>query len=103
MAEWYPGDAYVDLLGADSYAEGAEAGLYEESVEVAPEGMPIVFHECGRIPTEEELKEAEAAWLFFMVWHTSWLTEEENQPLDALYQIYNSDYFITLDELPDFK
>ncbi|MCH5275718.1 MAG: hypothetical protein J1E65_07745 [Lachnospiraceae bacterium] len=103
MAEWYPGDAYVDLLGADSYAESAEARLYEECVKIAPEGMPIVFHECGRIPTEEELKEAEAAWLFFMVWHTSWLTEEKNQPLDALYQIYNSDYFITLDELPDFK
>lgn len=103
MAEWYPGDAYVDLLGADSYAESAEYRLYEECVAVAPEGMPIVFHECGRIPTEQQMQEAEAPWLFFMVWHTSWLTEVENQPLDALYQIYNSEYFITLDELPDFK
>ena len=102
MAEWYPGDAYVDLLGADSYSDGAEARLYDECVEVAPEGMPIVFHECGRIPTEQEMKDAEVKWLFFMVWHTSWLTGEE-QPLDALNEIYNSDYFITLDELPDFK
>lgn len=103
MAEWYPGDAYVDLVGADSYAAGAEARLYEECVKVAPEGMPIVFHECGRIPTEQEMKDAKAEWLFFMVWTTEHLTETENQPLDSLYKIYNSDYFLTLDELPDFS
>lgn len=103
MAEWYPGDAYVDLVGADSYAAGAESRLYEECVDVAPEGMPIVFHECGMIPTEQEMKDAKAEWLFFMVWTTEYLTETENQPLDSLYKIYNSDYFLTLDELPDFN
>ena len=103
MAEWYPGDAYVDLVGADSYTPGAEARLYEECVDVAPEGMPIVFHECGRIPTEQEMKDAKVQWLFFMVWTTEHLTDTDNQPLDALKKIYNSSYFITLDELPDFQ
>ena len=100
MAEWYPGDAYVDILGADSYAGNAEGRLYEECVRVAPEGMPIVFHECGKIPTEQEMKDAEANWLFFMVWTTEHLTEQDNQPMDSLYKIYNSEYFLTLDELP---
>ena len=103
MAEWYPGDSYVDLVGADSYAADAEARLYEECVEVAPEGMPIVFHECGRIPAEQEMKDAKVQWLFFMVWTTEHLTDVDNQPLDALKKIYNSSYFITLDELPDFQ
>ena len=103
MAEWYPGDAYVDMVGADSYTPGAEARLYEECVDVAPEGMPIVFHECGRIPTEQEMKDAKVQWLFFMVWTTEHLTDTDNQPLDALKKIYNSSYFITLDELPDFQ
>ena len=101
MAEWYPGDAYVDILGADSYAGNAEGRLYEECGKVAPEGMPIVFHECGRIPIEQEMKDAGANWLFFMVWTTEYLTDKDNQPLDSLYKIYNSEFFLTLDELPN--
>ena len=100
MAEWYPGDAYVDILGADSYAGNAEGRLYEECANVAPEGMPIVFHECGKIPTEQEMKDAGTNWLFFMVWTTEHLTEQDNQPLDSLYKIYNGEFFLTLDELP---
>ncbi len=104
MADWYPGDAYVDLVGADSYTDGPNTDLYEECVSVAPEGMPIVFHECGTIPTEEELVSTETDWLFFMTWHTTWLTDtKEGNTIEDLKEIYNSDYFITLDELPAFK
>lgn len=99
MAAWYPGDAYVDLLGADSYSPGANVHLYEECNILAPEGMPIVFHECGTIPTEEQMKEG-APWSFFMVWHTDYITNEGNNTKESLEEIYNSEYFITLDELP---
>ncbi len=104
MAAWYPGDNYVDLVGADSYTDGPNTNLYEECVSITPEGMPIVFHECGTIPTEEELTSTETDWLFFMTWHTTWLTDtKEGNTLEDLNAIYNSDYFITLDELPAFK
>ncbi len=104
MAAWYPGDDYVDLLGADSYTDGPNEKLFEECETIRPEGMPIVFHECGKIPTEEEMISTDAKWLFFMVWHTEWLTEVSNgNTVELLNEIYNSDYFITLDELPDFK
>lgn len=100
-AEWYPGDAYVDLVGADSYEPGPNRNLYEECVKVAPRGMPIVYHECGRIPTEKELTDTNAKWLFFMTWHTEWLTDCENwNPLEQLKEIYNSYYFVTLESLP---
>ena len=103
MAEWYPGDSYVDLLGADSYNDGPNEQLFEECETIAPEGMPIVFHECGVIPTEEELTGAGAEWLFFMTWHTTWLTNTwDGNTIERLNEIYNSDYFITLDELPEF-
>ncbi|MBQ9118693.1 MAG: hypothetical protein IJY09_01395 [Lachnospiraceae bacterium] len=103
MADWYPGDDYVDLLGADSYTPGPNANLYEECDSIRPEGMPLVFHECGTIPSEEEMTSTEAEWLFFMVWHTSYLTDGIANPTGHLNEIYNSDYFITLDELPDFQ
>ncbi len=99
MAAWYPGDSYVDLLGADSYNPGANVSLFEECDALAPEGMPVVFHECGTIPTEEQMSEG-APWSFFMVWHTDYITDEKNNTKESLKEIYNSEYFITLDELP---
>jgi len=103
MADWYPGDDYVDLVGADSYDVGPNNNLFVECEALAPEGMPIVYHECGTIPTEEELTSTETDWLFFMTWHTNWLTDTASNTVDSLKEIYNSDYFITLDELPDFQ
>lgn len=100
MEAWYPGDAYVDLVGADSYTPGANGALFEECSALAPEGMPIVFHECGTIPQEQQMLEEGAPWLYFMVWHTDWITDEKNNSVESLNEIYNSEYFITLDELP---
>lgn len=96
--EWYPGDEYIDIIGADSYTKGANGNLYDKVKQIAPEGMPIAFHECGTIPSEEELTESSAKWLFFMTWHTNYITVENEA--EDLYEIYNSDYFITKDELP---
>lgn len=101
MAAWYPGDTYVDLIGADSYTAGANGYLFEECKALAPEGIPLVFHECGTIPTEEQMKEENAPWLFFMTWTTEYLID--NNTKDALKEIYNGEYFITLDELPELR
>ena len=103
MAAWYPGDDHVDLIGADSYTAGANGRLYAEVASIAPEGMPIVFHECGSIPTQAQMTEASAPWLMFMVWHTDFLTDGKYNSPKTLQSIYQSDYFITLDELPAFK
>lgn len=102
MAAWYPGDGYVDLIGADSYTPGANGHLYSEVRSIAPEGMPIVYHECGTIPTEKQMKEAEAPWLMFMVWTTNYITDSQYNTPESLKNIYQSEYFITLDELPAF-
>lgn len=97
MAAWYPGDAYVDLVGADSYTAGANAALYEECRTVAPEGMPLVFHECGTIPTEQQMKDENAQWLYFMVWTTEYLTDSKYNTPDTIKEIYGSDYFVSLE------
>ncbi|MBQ2953433.1 MAG: hypothetical protein IJE07_07730 [Clostridia bacterium] len=102
MAAWYPGDAYVDVIGADSYHGGAEGRLYAEVAAIAPEGMPIVFHECGSIPTQQQMEADNAPWVMFMVWHTSHLTDGKSNTPASLKEIYEGEWFITLDELPDF-
>lgn len=96
--KWYPGDEYVDIAGADSYRDGANASLYKKVTAVVGNDMPIAFHECGRIPTPEQLKKGGADWVWFMTWHTSYITD--NNDTADLKAIYNDDYVITLDELP---
>lgn len=94
---WYPGDAYVDVIGSDSYEGGVQNKLFQRLTKITM-SKPFAFHECGTNPTAEEL--ATTPWAWFMTWHTTYITDE-NKP-DALNELYNSDYVITRDELPKF-
>lgn len=96
--EWYPGEEYVDVAGADSYSDGANASLYRVVKRFVGDEMPICFHECGRIPTVEQLRGEEAGWVWFMTWHTEHITGHND--VNDLKAIYNDEYVITLDELP---
>lgn len=96
-SSWYPGDEYVDIIGADSYEGGVQKGLYVKLTAVT-QSKPFAFHECGTNPTAEELQTTPWAW--FMTWHTNYVTDENTK--EALNKLYNSDYVITRDELPSF-
>ncbi|MCR4924650.1 MAG: glycoside hydrolase family 26 protein [Clostridiales bacterium] len=93
--KWYPGDDYCDIIGADSYDGGAQRKLYNKVKSVNKNKKPMCFHECGANPTSEELKKT--PWIWFMTWHTEYLIDNNDD--NALKELYNSDYIITLDEL----
>ena len=98
-SEWYPGEEFVDISGADSYEvaqNGAEKRLFTPINKATGKETPLALHETGLIPNEEELQEV--PWLYFLTWHTEYLTDENSE--EALNALYNSDYVITLDELP---
>ena len=101
FAEFYPGDEYVDIAGADSYEVGAHADLFKAVKKTVKSKKPVCFHECGTIPTVAEIKNENADWLWFLAWHTEYLVD--NNTAENLKEIYNDEYVITLDELPDFK
>ncbi|MDE5964204.1 MAG: glycoside hydrolase family 26 protein, partial [Eubacterium sp.] len=101
VSKLYPGDEYCDIVGADSYEvseNGAEARLFSNVKNVTQGRKPLFFHECGLIPTEEQLKQTQ--WCSFMAWHTEYLINTNTK--EHMNEIYNSDYVITLDELPSF-
>lgn len=101
IPNFYPGDEYCDIIGADSYLVnlyGAENRLYKKLVRVTDAPKPIVFHETGLIPTVEQFKEV--PWAYFMTWHTTYLIDENT--VEALNALYNDPYVITLDDLPAF-
>ena len=101
LAPWYPGDEYVDILGGDSYKGGAQGGLYAQCAAIAPEGMPICYHENGEIPTRAQMEEEKAPWVWFMTWHTSWIVNNDKNPQEKLHEVFHDPYFINLNAVPN--
>ncbi|MDD6102136.1 MAG: glycosyl hydrolase [Clostridiales bacterium] len=105
---WYPGDEYVDIIGADSYsnnsAENGYSSLYSLlNKNLAKSGKPYTLHECGRIPDINALQSEKVEWLWFLVWHTGYINDEKNNSIVKLHAAFESDYVLTLDEMPDFS
>ena len=105
--DFYPGDEYCDIVGADSYAVetyGAEKRIYEPMYEITKGKKPLAFHETGLIPSLDDDPDNEdmpgfksVPWVWFMTWHTEWLIDKNT--VASLNTLYNSDYVLTLDEI----
>jgi hypothetical protein len=100
-ATWYPGDAYVDIAGADSYGKGTQHAMFQTVLGIVGTNIPICYHECGTIPDPDALMADSTPWSYFMTWHTSYI-KQQNTP-ENLKKIYNHPYVITLDKLPNLK
>ena len=98
---WYPGDEYVDIIGSDTYVDHTNSlvAQYNKTAQVA--NKPVCLHENGPIPDPEKMKSDGAKWLWFMTWHTSFIDSNQFNTASYLKRVYNSDYMLTLDELPD--
>lgn len=116
-ADWYPGDAYVDIVSMDIY-DGARN--YESQIERFNEAKAfplqqkmVALSETSNIPDPDEIATDGAWWLWFMVWNDTdteagvthsgnfWTGEFYNTS-DHKNKVYNHDTVITLDELPAF-
>ncbi len=53
-ADWYPGSAYVDIAGPDTYVKdhGNLANLFAAVKVIVGETKPICLHECGPVPDQ---------------------------------------------------
>lgn len=96
---WYPGDEYCDIIGSDTYDNSTHKRGREKLLKVTDSGKPLAFYECGNLPSAGDFELDGCIWSWFMVWHTSHIT---NNDRDNLKDFYNSELCITLDELPDF-
>ncbi len=100
-ASWYPGDAWVDIAGSDTYdgGDGSHLTMYNAVKAIVDHNpMPIAYHECGIPPHPDQCRDQGALWSWWMQWHTSWLTDTDT---DYLEEVYNHELVITLDEVPD--
>jgi mannan endo-1,4-beta-mannosidase len=108
--KWYPGNDVVDIVGYDKYnaADGKPNGsaisaTFYNLVKLTEGKKLVTMSENDTIPKLSNLMNEKAAWLFFCPWTNWYITSEQNNPVDWLKEIYNSDYCITLDELPNLK
>jgi mannan endo-1,4-beta-mannosidase len=102
---WYPGDQYVDIIGADIYLP---AGTYSSSfvtfdnMAALYEGRKIItLSENGPIPNPESLFVEGAAWSWFNTWSGEFIMNGVQNTSTHINTVYNHDYVITKDELND--
>ncbi len=118
---WYPGDEYVDLIAYDKYnctdwSTGSAVLVHNDSaisstfygiVEKYNSKKMVAMSENDSVPTLENLVAEKAGWLYFCPWYdggsdsTNFLTNPIFNKAEDLKELYQSDYCITLDELPD--
>ena len=108
--DWYPGDDVVDIVGYDKYnaVDGKPnlssiSSTFYSLVQSTDGQKMVAMAENDTIPSLENLLKDKASWLYFCPWYMNYLTSEQNNPAENLKEIYNSEYCITLDELPDLK
>lgn len=112
---WYPGDDYVDIVAYDKYNvennrdDGLSSGpnvsaisrIFNYLYNLVDGGKMLAISECDTVPTVENMTVEDAGWLYFCPWYADYLMSERYQDPETLSEIYNSDYCITLDELPE--
>ncbi len=91
LAAWYPGDAYVDIIGQDHYPmdgnHGAAKEIYDELLALGGKTKLVGMSENGPIPDPALVAAEKVNWLFFVTWNGAELTKF-NSPaqLKAFYQ-----------------
>ena len=114
-AEWYPGDEYVDIIGMDIYAGEqvytSQVDQFLVNQSYAEGNKMVVLSENGTMIDPELAVRDRAMWGFFCTWSGEFVMEsgvrktysEQYTDTEMLTKVYNSEYVITRDELPDLQ
>ena len=107
----------MDIVGYDKYNtvynrydglsgvpnEDAISSIFYQLVDLTDGKKMVAMSENDTIPSLENLTIEKAGWLYFCPWYGEYLMSEKNNYKDTLIELYQSDYVLTLDELPNLK
>ena len=115
-ANWYPGDAYVDIIGRDTYHRGDAADLEKDftTLKKAYPDKLIALSECGDVATIDKQLVAGAKWVWFMTWYDYEVTKDTTAPAfnSGIHQhadkawwsnAFDQASILSRGELPSFK
>lgn len=105
--EWYPGSEYVDMIAYDKY-EGSPytwgtdpaTSVFLTLVGYSDDTKMVALAETDVIPTIDGMINEGAMWSYFCPWYGDFITNGTTNTAENLNTTYNSEYVITLDELP---
>ena len=104
--DWYPGDDYVDIVGADIYLNdknySTSFSMFDKIVGIHEGKKIITLSETGVVPDAQALDDESARWNWFVTWSGDFIMDGAANEVSHLNTVYNHEYVITLDELPDF-
>jgi mannan endo-1,4-beta-mannosidase len=118
--DWYPGDAYVDIIGYDKYNctdwstgtavlkhnDSAIGSTFYGIMDRYDSVKMVAMTENDSFSTVDNLIDEKAGWLYFCTWYdggsadTNFLSNPVFNTKEDTIEMYQSDYCITLDELP---
>ena len=106
---WYPGDAYVDMIGRDYYANNAinHNNSYVTQFQGLQKAYPdkmIALSENGSIPYPQKMLADGANWSYFMPWWGQYTIPTAGRPQynteEEWVKIMNDPNIITLENMP---
>jgi mannan endo-1,4-beta-mannosidase len=100
---WYPGDEYVDMIGADIYlpsGDHSSSFITFDNLAALYGGKKIItLSENGPIPDPESLFGQRAAWSWFATWGGNFILDGISNSTTHINKVFNHEYVITLDEI----
>ena len=105
--QWYPGDQYVDIIGEDIYpgekVYSPQSAKFVEAMSSTDTNKIVALTENGCLFDIDDAISVNTKWAWFMLWNGDFITTDRYNDDDMIKEVYNSEYVITLDELPDLK
>ncbi|GAB3890512.1 glycosyl hydrolase [Larkinella knui] len=101
--DWYPGDACVDVVGLDSYADPTAtlSGNWANAQALFNGKKLVTLSETGNLPHPDKVRAFGSWWSWFSVWTGADYIKK--QPVDQLKAVYTDKDVITRDELPNWR
>jgi beta-mannanase len=102
-AAFYPGKAYLDLSGPDTYATDQPfTTLFTTARGVIGTSVPIPLHETGLIPSPSAMFPTAAPWVLFNIW-ASYESDGTHNTMANIQSVYADSHTVTRDEIPNLK
>ena len=109
-ADWYPGDEYVDIVGEDIYpgkrVYNPQTSRFRQAVAYGSKNKITALTENGCIFDIDQAVGVNCMWSWFCTWGEEFTVNgssysETYTEKSILKKAYQSEYVLTLDELPD--
>ncbi|KAF2125111.1 glycoside hydrolase family 26 protein [Dothidotthia symphoricarpi CBS 119687] len=99
---WYPGNDVVDIVSADTYAEGdhgPQSATYNNLLTLTNDTKIIAAAEIGSMMQPAQLKAYQADWAYFMIWTGEYIDGGKWNSLELLKQVFNDPYVLNLNDI----